>query len=129
MIYDGDCTFCSRWIRRWQQTAGGHLDYLPFQDPAVAARFPDVPRSQFESAVQLVETDGSVYGGAEAVFRALAYKPHKRSLLDWYQRSPLFARTSEWGYRLVARHRAVFAAVTRVAETAWCGPHGSRKDC
>ena len=70
--YDGDCNFCSLWVHRWQHATGDHLDYLPFQDPRVAARFPEVPRGQFETAVQLVETDGRVYGGAEAVFRALA---------------------------------------------------------
>jgi len=128
MVYDGDCAFCSRWIRRWKQITGDHLDYLPFQDPAVAARFPEVPRSQFEGAVQLIEADGRVYGGAEAVFRALAHKPRRGSLLDWYQHSPLFARVSEWGYRLVARHRALFAVLMRPAESACRATHGSRKD-
>ena len=113
MIYDGDCSFCSRWIHRWQQTIGSRLDYLPFQDLGVAARFPEVPRGQFETAVQLVETDGRVYGGAEAVFRALAHTPRRGRLLDWYERSPVFARASEWAYRLVARHRGFFSALTR----------------
>jgi predicted DCC family thiol-disulfide oxidoreductase YuxK len=109
MIYDGDCNFCSRWIRRWQHTTDDHLDYLPFQDPRVAARFPEVPRGRLETAVQLIETDGCVYGGAEAVFRALAHKPRSGWLLNWYEGSPVFARATEWGYRLVARHRGFFS--------------------
>ena len=60
MVYDGDCNFCSLWVHRWRHTTGDHLDYLPFQDPSVAARFPEVPRGQFETAVQLVEPDGGV---------------------------------------------------------------------
>jgi len=115
MIYDGDCNFCSLWVHRWQHTTGDHLDYLPFQDPRVAARFPEVPRGQYETAVQLIETDGRVYGGAEAVFRALAHNPHGDWLLAWYEHSPVFARTTEWGYRLVARHRGFFSALTRLA--------------
>jgi lipase maturation factor 1 len=115
MIYDGDCNFCSLWIRRWQQTTGDYLDYLAYQDPCVAARFPEVPRGQFETAVQLVEPDGCVYGGAEAVFRALARHPHEGWLLDWYEHSPVFAHASEWGYGLVARHRTFFSALTRLA--------------
>lgn len=114
MVYDGDCNFCSLWIRRWQQTTGDHLDYLPFQDPSVAARFPEVSRGQFETAVQLVEPDGCVYGGAEAVFRALAQNPHEGWLLDWHEHSPVFAHASEWGYRMVARHRRFFSALTRL---------------
>ena len=110
MIYDGDCNFCSLWIHRWQHATGDQLDYLPFQDPDVAARFPEVPRGQFETAVQLIETDGRVYGGAEAVFRALAHNPRRGRLLNWYEHSPAFARVTEWGYRLVARHRWFFSA-------------------
>jgi predicted DCC family thiol-disulfide oxidoreductase YuxK len=114
MVYDGDCNFCSLWIHRWRQTTGDRLDYLPFQDPAVPARFPEVPRGQFEMAVQLVEPNGCVYGGAEAVFRALAQNPHEGWLLDWYEHSPVFAHASEWGYRVVARHRTFFSALTRL---------------
>jgi len=115
MIYDGDCNFCLRWIHRWQLSTGDQLDFLPFQDPRVAARFPEVPRGQFETAVQLVEKDGRVYGGAEAVFRVLAHNPHGDWLLDWYEHSPVFARVTEWGYRLVARHRVFFSVLTRLA--------------
>jgi len=115
MIYDGDCNFCARWIHRWQITTGDRLEFIPFQDSRVPARFPELPRGQFETAVQLIETDGRVYGGAEAVFRALAHNPHEDWLLDWYERSPLFAHTTEWGYRLVARHRVFFSTLTRLA--------------
>jgi lipase maturation factor 1 len=114
MVHDGDCNFCALWIHRWQQTTGELLEYLPYQDPSVAARFPEVPRGQFETAVQLVEPDGCVYGGAEAVFRSLALNPHERWLLDWYEHSAGFAHVSEWGYRLVARHRTLFSALTRL---------------
>ena len=86
-----------------------------FRTLRVAARFPEVPRGQFETAVQLVEPDGHVYGGAEAVFRALAQKPDEGWLLDWYEHSPVFARATEWGYRRVARNRGFFSALTRLA--------------
>ena len=114
MIYDGDCSFCSLWVHRWQHKTGDHLDYLPFQDPRVAARFPELPRGQFEIAVQFIETDGRVYAGAEAVFRARAHNPRRVRLLAWYEHSPVFARVTEWGYRLVARHRRFFSALTRL---------------
>ncbi len=122
LIYDGDCSICSLCVRRWQKTTGAHLDYLPFQDPGVARRFPEVPRGQFQTAVQLIEPDGRVYGGAVAVLRALAQGPRRARLLNWYERWPLFARAAEWTYRLVARHRRFFAALTRLA---WGAAHRS----
>ena len=45
MIFDGDCRFCSIWIRRWKSSTGDQVDYLPSQDPRIAAWFPELPRS------------------------------------------------------------------------------------
>jgi lipase maturation factor 1 len=114
MIYDGDCNFCSVWVRRWQQATGDEVDYLPFQDPRVAAQFPELPREQCQAAVQLIEPEGAVFGGAEAVFRTLAHKPHEHWLLDLYYHLPVFAHTTEWGYGVIARHRTFFSALTRL---------------
>ena len=113
MVFDGDCNFCAIWVRRWQHNTGDGLDYLPFQDRSIAARFPEIPREQFETAVHLIEPDGSVYSGAEAAFRALAHNPREQWLLDWYSHSPVFARTSERAYHFVASHRSLFSKLTR----------------
>lgn len=115
MVYDGDCRFCTLWIKRWQQETGDQVEYLPSQDPDVSTRFPEIPRRQFETAVQLIETDGRVYNGAVAAFRCLAHNPRKRRLLDWSEDSPIFARISERSYRFVAEHRTLFSALTRLA--------------
>src|SRR5262249_3829443 len=72
MIYDGDCRFCTLWIRRWQIATGDRVEYLPYQDPRVVTQFPEIACEQFEAAVQLVQPDGAVYAAAEAVFRSLA---------------------------------------------------------
>ncbi len=114
MIYDGDCNFCARWICRWRHSTGGNVEYLPYQDPQISGRFPEIPREEFQSSVQLVQTDGAVFRGAEAVFHALALNPHGHWLLDWYQHSPVFARTTEWSYAFVASHRGFFSALTRL---------------
>ncbi len=73
MIYDGHCNFCKFWIIRWQRATGGRVEYLPSQDPLIAQHFPEIPREQFDVAIQFIETDGSLYSGAEAVFRSLTY--------------------------------------------------------
>jgi predicted DCC family thiol-disulfide oxidoreductase YuxK len=113
MVYDGDCNFCTLWIRRWRQTTGDSVDYLPAQDPSISARFPEIPREQFDTAVQLIETDGTVYSGAEAVFRTLAHSPNCQWPLRLYQQSPAIVCITEWAYRLVAQHRPGFSRLTR----------------
>ena len=116
MVFDGDCRFCKRWIRRWQKTTGQAVDYAPSQE--VAPSFPEIPRSRFEREVVLVAADGRVFGGAEAVFRSLNWGDHpgflSRSALLMYDHLPGFAPLTEAGYRFVANHRTFFSAVTRV---------------
>ncbi|MSU59077.1 MAG: DUF393 domain-containing protein [Pedosphaera sp.] len=114
LIFDGECDFCGLWISRWRQSAGTRVDFLPFQDTSVGDRFPEIPRAQFERAVQLIETDGAVYGGAEAVFRLLAHPPGAQPWLRWYQASADFAKSAEAAYRFVAGHRPLFSWLTRI---------------
>ena len=114
LIFDGDCNFCTVWVQRWHHSTGDSVEYVAFQDASVAERFPELPRSGFETAVHLVETDGLVYSGAEAAFRALAHGPHGSFLPELYLRHPIFARLTEGGYRFVAQHRVLFSRLTRI---------------
>jgi predicted DCC family thiol-disulfide oxidoreductase YuxK len=113
LVFDGDCNFCTWWVRRWQLMTGDRVDYLPAQDARIAAQFPEIPRQQFNTAVQLIETDGSVYSGAEAVFRTLAHHPNHQWPLRGYEKLKLFANLTEWAYRLVSENRTFFSLLTR----------------
>jgi len=110
MVFDGDCNFCQRWIARWRQETGDRIEYLAFQEPVVAERFPEIPRAQFETAVQLIESDGRAFSGAEAVFRSLACV--RRWPLWAYEHVPGAAPVTERAYRFVAEHRVLFSRVT-----------------
>lgn len=111
LIYDGDCHFCRRWIARWHGYTEDRVEYAPFQE--VAADFPGIPSESFRQSVQLVEPDGRVTAGAEAVFRALSFAPGRRWPLWAYENLPGAARASERCYRIVAGHRAGFSLLTR----------------
>jgi predicted DCC family thiol-disulfide oxidoreductase YuxK len=110
LIFDGDCGFCRRWIRRWQTITGDRVDYAPSQE--VAARFPEIPKEAFDRSVQLVTPEGEVSQGAEAVVRSLAVAPGRGWLLSAYRSIPGLAGLSELAYGLVARHRSAASAVT-----------------
>ena len=113
MVFDGDCGFCVHWIGHWQQMTRDKVDYVQARDPRIQAQFPEIPHTQFDVAVHLIETDGQVYVGAEAVVRAMAHAEDHRWPLWVYQRSPVLARTMELGYRVVANHRGFFSWLTR----------------
>ncbi len=76
LIFDGDCNFCRRWIARWEKGTGPCVDYVEFQK--IGGRFPEIPRTAYEQAVQLIELDGRVLSGADAVLRLLDFAPQKR---------------------------------------------------
>ena len=109
LVYDGDCAFCKLWVARWQEETGDAVEYAPLQE--AASRFPEVPRAEFERAVQLIEPDGRVWSGAAAVYRSLG--AGGRGLNRWsYERVPGFAAASEFAYRLIAGHRDLAHRVT-----------------
>jgi predicted DCC family thiol-disulfide oxidoreductase YuxK len=110
MIFDGDCGFCRRWIERWRHTTGDRVEYVAFQD--AGARFADIPRAQFAQAVHVIEPDGRVTRGAEAVFRTLSVGAGRRWPEWLYRYVPLVAPVSEACYRAVASHRNIADRLT-----------------
>ena len=112
VVYDGDCHFCRHWVARWKYLTGELVAYEPFQK--TAPRFPEIPEEVFQNAVQLIMPDGNVYGGAEAVFRALSLVPGKAWMFWSYENIPGVAWLTEWSYRVVARHRPAFSFLSRL---------------
>ena len=127
LIFDGACTFCRSWVARWQHATGDRVDYAPSQE--VAEQFPEIPRARFNEAVVLIEPDGRVSHGAEAVLRALAVAPGRTWPLALYLHTPGFAPLADLLYRTVAHNRPLFSRLT-----GWIwGPHvvppGERFTC
>jgi predicted DCC family thiol-disulfide oxidoreductase YuxK len=105
MLWDGDCGFCRRWIEKWRKVTGSRVRYEPYQE--VIDRYPQLTRSQCRKAVQLVMTDGTVFSGAHAVFKALSLAGKRHGVPLWlYENIPLFDRMSEAFYQFVSRNRS-----------------------
>lgn len=80
--------------------------YRPFQE--VGSQFPQISPAAFSQAVQMVESDGKILSGADAVFRTLSYmkpQPHLLAL----EGVPGFMPIARWVYGFVARHRSFFS--------------------
>ncbi|MCH9032470.1 MAG: DUF393 domain-containing protein [candidate division Zixibacteria bacterium] len=103
MVYDGDCEFCRRWITRWKRLTGVHVDYESFQN--ISINYPEIPLERFQKAVQLIDIDGTVYSGAEAVFRAFRRTPSRVWLWRLYQYIPGMRFVCECVYYSVSRLR------------------------
>ena len=112
LVYDGDCTFCRRWVERRGAAAKRHFDIESSQ--TAAARFPELAPADFEQSVQLIDIDGRVFSGAEAVLRVRALAMSRGWLLSAYAYVPGFAPIAEAIYRAVARHRPQLWWLTRI---------------
>ena len=76
--------------------------------------FPQVDPAVYANSVVFVDAGGTVYFGAEAVFRALATAPGWSLPLWLYTRVPVFARVSDAAYTRVATNRLGFSRLTRL---------------
>ncbi len=111
VIFDGDCSFCRRWVARWKNVANDKLDFEPYQ--SAAAKFPEIPKENFGQALHLVDSDGTVTRGAQAVFTALSLADHKHWPLWFYEQIPGFAPVTELAYRIVSHNRGLFDSLDR----------------
>jgi len=109
LIYDGDCGFCRGWALRWQRWTLRRAPMLIEPSQTAALRFPEVPPARWREAVALLQPDGRLRWGADAVFQCLAAAPGLGWLARAYARVPGFARLSEAAYAWVSAHRAWFS--------------------
>jgi lipase maturation factor 1 len=112
LIWDGECHFCRLWIERWREITAGKVDYGICQE--AAPHFPEIPPDEFDRSLVLIQEDGTVFFGAEAVCRSLSYRRSRKWLAWSYDHIPTFAPVSETVYRLIACHRRLASAVTRL---------------
>jgi predicted DCC family thiol-disulfide oxidoreductase YuxK len=104
LIYDGDCRFCTEQVSRLERWVNGAVRMRSFHDPGVIRSYPGLTRAGCEQALQLVEPDGRILSGAEAIAATLRL----RGLLapiGWLYYLPVLRQVADWGYRLVARNR------------------------
>jgi len=112
LIYDGHCNFCRFWIGRWRSRTGRRIGYRRAQQ--VATRFPEIPRVEFDRAVQLIEPGGAVTSGADAVFRVFDLAGKSPLFLRAARAVPGFVAAARIGYKFIARHRTTFSFFTRL---------------
>ena len=110
LLWDGACGFCRMSVERVAYQVGDRVAPAPYQE--AGARFPDIPEELMARSVHLIETDGRVHVGADAIFSTLAHggKPAGK----WfYTHVPGFAWASEVGYDIVSSHRHLVTRLVR----------------
>ena len=112
VLYDADCGFCT-WVvdRIAARVAPGAVEIVPLQSPRadllLAGRVDEA--AKWESW-HLVEADGSLYSGGDAIPRVLVHVRGGRTMGRLAARYP---RAASAAYRLVARNRDRLGRVVR----------------
>ncbi len=113
MLYDGQCGFCRKSVvRRSGDGSAREVAFLPFQDAPQHGI--NLPPDDLAQSIHLLETNGHIRRGAEAILFAAAVYGRRywaRPLWWGYRRLPGFARFAETGYAFVARNRSTTCAL------------------
>jgi len=105
VIFDGDCRFCLRQVRRLQRWDGGaRLAFVSLHDPFVREHYPELTHEQLMKEMYVVDHQGNRLGGAVA-FRYLARRLPRLWMLAPFLYIPYSLPIWKLGYRLVAAHR------------------------
>jgi len=123
VLYDGECGFCSRWLRFWQPTlAKRGFESVALQEPWVAKRL-QLPAAELLYDIRLLTREGELVSGADVYLQVT-----KRIWWAW----PFYAIFSlpgfNWlihaAYRSFARNRYCISHACRLDTS----PHAERRD-
>jgi predicted DCC family thiol-disulfide oxidoreductase YuxK len=104
LIFDGDCGFCRR-SAGYAQRLIGPSNLAVGAASVMAQHFDELSDEDLKRSVWLVQSDGRLQQGAQAVFESLAMAPGFGLGRFLYRFLPGFAAVSEIVYRGVARKR------------------------
>lgn len=104
-LYDGHCRFCTRQTKALHCAALGRIAIRSFQEPGALEEFPGLTLADCMRELKVVEPDGRVFGGAEAVARVvMASRPTLGKFASLYYLPGLRALADSL-YRGIARNR------------------------
>jgi len=113
LVWDGDCSFCQYWALRWQNLIDHNkVDFVTYQK--IKDEVADVPVWAFRESVRLIETNGRLRNGPEAVYKTLCFSGNWKWLFPMYIRSRFFRYISDHTYWMIATNRKFMFTITKL---------------
>jgi len=120
ILFDGHCRLCREAAKHFERLLGSRGSELrSFREEGVLEAFPGIPLERCEQKMQLVQADGRVFEGAEAVVRALGRRWFGKLLFVYYV--PGLRQVADGLYGVIARHR--FRIAGRNCSDSACALH------
>ncbi|MGW0903380.1 thiol-disulfide oxidoreductase DCC family protein [Streptomyces sp. NPDC002853] len=119
LVFDGDCGFCTTSVRFAERRVRPRCEIVPWQFADLEALGTTQERAEYEAL--WVTPAGTVYGGSQAVAKALLSAGRGWSVLGALLTLPPLRWAADGVYRLVANNRQRLPG-----GTAACALRGSR---
>lgn len=105
VVYDGDCAFCRAQIARIRRRDRSvQFEYVARQTPGLEQRFCRLAEGDFNSGMRLVDPQGRIHVGADAVYEIARRLPVWRRLA-WLYRLPIVHGAARLIYKWIAANR------------------------
>ena len=105
LVYDGDCSFCRRWVARIaRRDRKGEFEFVARQTEGLTQRFPKLVEGDFNAGMRLITPDHAIYVGADAAYRIARRLRYWRGIA-WLYHVPGIHWLTRAVYAWIAAHR------------------------
>ena len=105
IVYDGACAFCRKAIEGIRKRdRKRQFRYLPRQTPGLDEKYPELALANFDTGMRLIQPDGTVHIGADAIYVISSKLPFFR-WFAWTYQVPLIKAVTRGIYSWVATNR------------------------
>lgn len=122
VIFDGDCNFCRKQVRRLQRWAPKRLAFISLHDPRVKQLYPDLEHEALMKEMYLIDGEGNRYAGAAAV-KYLSRNAPRLWIFAPLFHIPFSMPVWKWCYGLVAKYRYRIAGKANDCDDGACEIH------
>lgn len=105
VVYDGHCGYCRRQVERLQRwDTRDQFEYVPRQAKGLDERFPALAEGDFNTGLRLIDRDGRIHVGADAIYLISRRLPRTK-WAAWLYRVPGINWISQRAYAWIAKNR------------------------
>lgn len=105
LVYDGDCSFCRRWVARIaHRDSHGTFEFVARQTEGLTERFPKLAEGDFNTGMRLITPDDTIHVGADAAYQIARRLTYWRKIA-WLYHVPGIHGCTQSVYAWIAANR------------------------
>ncbi len=109
VVFDGDCSFCRRWVARIaSRDRSGMFELVARQTAGLTERFPKLAEGDFDTGMRLITPDDAIHVGADAAYQ-IARRLRYWRRIAWLYHVPGIHWFTGAVYAWIAAHRQSLA--------------------